>query len=437
VLTTPDLTTGVEEDHVFPSILPGGESVLFTIAPVAARWEAGRSSGSGANVHVAVLDLKTGQRKILIRGGSQAEYVDTGHLIYNAGGTLRAVRFDLAKLDVVGDPMPVLEDVVTGGSGAANFTVSRHGTLIYVAGPAGSPTSGLRSLVWVTRRGHEEPIAAPLRNYAYPSLSPDGTRIALAIDDEELDIWSWDLVRETLTRLTFGPGREWYPGWTPDGRRIVFVSARGAVFNLYRRLADGTGSDERLTTSPHVQFGTPSLPPDGTRVVFTEVTPETGEDLMMLSLDGTPRTEPLLQTPFAERNAQISPDGHWLAYESNETGQEEIYVRPFPKVAEGRWQISVGGGTVPLWAKSGRELFYRNGDSLMSAAVQTTPTFAAGNPTKLLQGYVSSPGRTYDVSRDGQRFLMIKNNSSRDQPVASMVVVLNWSEELKQRIPVK
>jgi Tol biopolymer transport system component len=437
VLTTPDLTKGVEEDHLFPSVLPGGQSVLFTIAPVAARWGEGRLSGSGADVQVAVLDLETGQRRTLLRGASQAEYVDTGHLIYNAGGTLRAVRFDLAKLEVLGDPAPVLEQVITGGSGAANFSVSGHGTLAYVPGGAGSQTSGGSSLVWVTRQGREERIAAPLRNYVYPSLSPDGTRAALAIDDEERDIWSWDFTRQTLTRLTFDPGREWYPGWTPDGRRIVFVSARGSVFNLYRRFADGTGSDERLTTSPHVQFGTPSFPPDGTRVVFTEVTPETGEDLMMLSLDGTPRTEPLLQTPFAERNAQISPDGHWLAYESNESGQEEIYVRPFPKVSDGRWQISVGGGNVPLWARSGRELFFRSGDSLMAVSVQTAPTFSAANPTKLFEGYVSGLGRTYDVSRDGERFLMIKNNSSRGQTAATMVVVLNWFEELKARVPAK
>ena len=326
---------------------------------------------------------------------------------------------------------------MTGGSGSANFSVSEHGTLAYVPGGAGSQTSGASSLVWVTRQGREEQIAAPLRNYAYPSLSPDGTRAALAIDDEERDIWLWDFTRPTLTRLTFDPGREWYPGWTPDGRRIVFVSARGSVFNLYRRFADGTGSDERLTTSPHTQFGTPSFRPDGTRVVFTEVTPETGEDLMMLSLDGTPRTEPLLRTQFAERNAHISPDGHWLAYESNESGQEEVYVRPFPNVSDGRWQISSAGGNVPLWARSGRELFFRSGASLMSVSVQTTPTFSAASPTKLFEGYLSGLGRTYDVSRDGQRFLMIKNNSSREQTAATMVVVLNWFEELKARVPLE
>jgi hypothetical protein len=191
--TTPDLTKGAEEDHLFPSVLPGSQSVLFTIAPVAARWGAGRLSGSGANVRVEVLDLKTGQRRTLIRGASQAEYVDTGHLIYNAAGTLRAVRFDLARLEVLGDPVAVLEQVMTAGSGAANFSVARNGTLAYVPAGAGSQMSGTRSLVWVTRQGREERIVAPLRNYVYPSLSPDGTRAALAIDDEELDIWSWGL----------------------------------------------------------------------------------------------------------------------------------------------------------------------------------------------------------------------------------------------------
>lgn len=215
------------------------------------------------------------------------------------------------------------------------------------------------------------------------------------------------------------------------------------MFNLYSRLADGTGTDERLTTSSHVQYGLPSFSPDGTRLVFTEVMPKTSEDLMLLSTDpstGRPargtQPEPLLQTGFAERNAQISPDGHWLAYESNESGQEEIYVRPFPNVGDGRWQISTGGGNVALWARSGRELFFRDGNSVMSVLVQTMPTFFAGNPTKLFAGYVSGLGRTYDVSRDGQRFLMITDNVSANQTTtaASMVVVVNWFEELKAKV---
>ncbi len=434
VITTPESTKGVEEDHLFPSVLPGGRAVLFTIAS---------ASNTAALGQVAVLDLKTGRIKTLIRDGSQAEYVETGHLIYATAGTLRAVRFDLAKLEILGDPVPVVEQVMTAGTGAANFSVSPNGTLVYVPGGAGTQVSVTRSLVWVTRQGREQPIAAPPRTYNYASVSPDGTRVALAIDDQEHDIWTWDLARQTLTRLTFDPGRDWYPAWAPDGRRIVFTSARGGPFNLFSRPADGTGTDERLTTSSHVQFG-PSFSPDGTRLVFTEVMPDTGEDLMWLPIDPSTglsagRTEPLLQTKFAERNAQISPDGHWLAYEANESGQEEIYVRPFPKVGGGRWQISSGGGNVALWARGGRELFYRNGNSMMSVSVQTTPAFSAGNPRKLFEGYNFGFGRSYDVSRDGQRFLMIKDNLSGDQSTttASMVVVLNWLEELKQRVPVK
>jgi len=434
VITTPDSTKGVEGDHVFPSVLPGGRAVLFTIASV---------SNIAANGQVAVLDLKTGRIKTLIRDGSQAEYVETGHLIYATAGTLRAVRFDLAKLEILGDPVPVVEQVMTAGTGAANFSVSRHGTLVYVPGGAVSQGRGTRSLVWVTRQGREQPIAAPPRTYNYPSVSPDGTRVALAIDDQEVDIWTRDFAREGLTRLTFDPGRDSYPAWAPDGRRIVFTSSRGGPFNLFSRPADGTGTDERLTISSNVQFGSPSFSADGSRMVFTEVMPKTGEDLMSLSMDPSTglsargeRPEPLLATIFAERNPQISPDGHWLAYESNESGQEDIYVRPFPKVGDGRWQISSGGGNVPLWARSGRELFYRNGDSMMSVSVQTTPTFSAGNPTKLFQGYIFGLGRSYDVSRDGQRFLMIKDNTAGDQTTTSgsIVVVLNWFEELKAKL---
>ena len=436
VLTTPDSAKGIDEDHLFPSVLPDGRAVLFTIGP-------GTGSSNAANVQVAVLDLATGQRKTLIRGGSQAEYVDTGHLIFAAAGSLRAVRFDVATREILSAPLTVVDQVMTAVTGAANFSVARNGTLAYVMGGAATQSIGPRSLVWVTRQGREEPIAAPARAYLYPSISPDGARVAVAIADQEHDIWTWDVARQTLTRLTFDPGRDWYPAWTPDGRRIVFMSARTGVSHLYSRLADGSGADERLTTSSNVQFTSPSFTPDGTRLVFAEVVPGTGEDLRSVAMNpltgrpvGDGQSEPLLQTIFAERNAQISPDGHWLAYESNESGQEEVHVRPFPNVGDGRWQVSSGGGTVPLWARSGRELFYRDREALMSASVQTTPTFSAGTPTKLFEGYVFGLGRNYDVSRDGQRFLMIKDEAAgRETAAPRMVIVLNWLEELKSHVP--
>ncbi len=265
VLTTPDAAQR-ESDHGFPSVLPGGRGVLFTIA----------AAGQADNAQVAVLDLTTGQRKTLVRGGSQAEYVDpsagseqAGYLIYAAAGTLRAVRFDPARLEVLGDPVTVVEHVMMKPSGAANYAVSRPGTLVYVPGGVSVQMSP-RSLVWVDRKGREEPIKAPLRAYGAPRVSPDGTRLAVGITDQESnDIWIWDFAQETLRRLTFAPGVRWMPVWTPDGRRIIFMSDRAGVPNLYSQAADGTGTVDRLTTSANPQLPT-SITPDGTHVAGFE-----------------------------------------------------------------------------------------------------------------------------------------------------------------------
>jgi serine/threonine-protein kinase len=255
-----------------------------------------------------------------------------------------------------------------------------------------------------------------------------------------------------LTRLTFGPKGGFGPLWTPDGRHIIFGSSRDNApntANLYRRAVDGTGIDEQLTTSAHQQR-TNAISPDGTRLVLEEQMPSAGYDFMLLSLNGTPRVEPLLQTAFDERNAAISPDGRWMAYESNESGQSQIYMRPFPNVADARYQISTGGGRTPAWAPNGHELFFVNRTSIMAVTVQLTPTFSAGNPTKffdapsiLLDGRFIGTGtgfthRTYDVSRDGQRFLMIKENGGSNEgnaPLAGLIVVQNWFEELKAKMP--
>jgi eukaryotic-like serine/threonine-protein kinase len=431
IVTTPDAAHG-ELDHLFPSVLPGGRAVLFTIV----------AAGGAANAQVAVLDLKTGQHKTLIRGGSQAEYVETGHLVYAVAGTLWSVRFDPMRLEVLSDPVPVLEQVMTMTSGAAEFSLSRQGTLVYVPGGVGNS----RSLVWVDRRGQEEPIkAAPPHAYVYPRISPDGTRVAFDIRDDEADIWIWDLARQTLNRLTNAPVPDQNPVWTPDSQRLIFGSARAGTLNLFSQAANGTGTVDQLTTSPNRQIPQ-SISPDGTHLIVLEFMP-TGPALRGLRMDsstaaagGQPQTEPLLQEPFGKDNGEISPDGGWLAYQSNESGQQQIYVRPFPNVETGHWLISVDGGTKPLWARNGKELFYLDrAGAMISVLVQTAPSFSAGTPTKLFDGpyFTAFANRTYDISRDGQRFLMIKDNASGGQAStpASVVVVLNWAEELKAKAP--
>ena len=423
-----------EADHWFPAVLPGGNAVLFTLKMPGAL---------AGNDQVVAVDLKTGQRKTLLRGASQAEYLATGHLVYAAAGTLRAVRFDPKRLDVSGEAMPVLEQVLTMPTGASNYTVSGNGSLVYVPGGVQAQQSTPRSLVWVDRRGKEAPINAPPRSYLYPRISPDGTRIALDIRDQENDIWIWDVRRLTLTRLTFDPALEQLPAWTPDGRRVLFASTRGGgVQNVYWQAADGTGAAEKLVASNTPEYPV-SVSPDGTRLAVQQQSPGTGSDIGVMTLDGQRRSTPLIHTTFAEWTPDISPDGHWLTYSSNESGQDEIYVRPFPGVDGGRWQISTGGGTRPLWSKTGRELFYMNRDGVMTAVpVQvSSTTFSAGNPATLFDTkYFSGGGvngRTYDVSADGQRFLMIKESISTTSSTAtpaSMVVVLNWFDDLKARV---
>ena len=427
VLTRPDHARG-EADHLWPEILPGGRAILFTIAAQAGGLDAAR---------IAVRDLRTGTQYILVRGGSDAHYVASGHLVYTVAGTLRAVRFDLNRLETGGTTVPVVPRLVMTDSGAGDFAVATDGTLVYVDAPGGL-AGAARTLVWVDRAGHEEPIAAPPRGYLYPQLSPDGTRVALDIRDQENDLWSWDLRRATLTRLTSEPGLDSNPVWTPDGRRIIFNSDRaGGQLNLWWQAADGTGAAERLTTSSNPQFPT-GIAPDGTAVIFDEETPTMGRDLLRLALDGSRRVTPLLQTKFDERNGMVSPDGRWLAYASDSSGRPEIYVRPFPN-AGGQWQASTGGGRTPLWARNGKELFYVAPDgALMRVPGEASgATWNAGTPTKLLEGRYFTPGgagRPYDVSPDGQRFLMIKA-AGADATAASIIVVQHWQEELKRLVP--
>ena len=331
---------------------------------------------------------------------------------------------------------------MTTATGGVDAVVAGDGTLAYVSGRGGAAVN--RMLVWVDRQGRETPIPAPSRAYSQPRLSPDGTRVAVAAQDQELDIWVWDLGRTTLTRVTFDPDFDSYPVWTRDSLRVIFSSQREGARNLFWQAADGTGTVERLTDSPNQQNAV-SVSPDGRRLIFTETAPKTGEDVMQLELDGSHRVTPLVQSPSIERNGMVSPDGRWLAYESNESGRFEISVRPFPDVNRGHWQVSTSGGTRPLWAPSGQELVYVSPTgALMRVGVERAPSWAATPPTQLVkEGYVTIPGslsgRSYDIAPDGQRFLMIKEGGGADQTAAppSLIVVQHWLEELKRLVPTK
>ncbi len=444
-ITTLDAKRG-EVNHWFPSILPGGRAALFTIVSA--------QSGTLDAAQVGVVDLKTREVRTLLRGGGHAEYVapragsGPGYLVYAAAGALRAVRFDPVKLDVLSDPVPIVEQVMTKQSGAAEFSVSSTGTLVYVQGTLTSALAPQRALVLVDRQGREEPIAAaPPRAYSMPRLSPDDSRIALDIRDQENDIWIWDRARQTLTRLTFDAANDNNPAWTPDGRRILFASNREGHEKVFWQAADGTGTAERLTNAENAEAPY-SISPDGKLVILRQSAGSgfagLGTGLGLLSLDAKPRTEPLLRSNAVQVNGDISPDGHWLAYQSTESGQQQIYVRPFPKVDNGRWQISTTGGTHPLWARTGRELFYLDATGrLTTVPVKTTPTFSAGNPTRLFETrYFTGVGRPYDATRDGKQFLMIKAAASAEPastgtPSPPIIVVHNWTEELRQRLPAR
>jgi serine/threonine-protein kinase len=427
-LTRPNLASG-EDDHIWPEFLPGGQAVLFTITA---------TTGGLDQAQIAVLDLRTGTQRVLIQGGRHARYVSSGHLVYVAAGRLHAVAFDLARLAVAGTPVTVQPEVPTG----TDWTVAPDGSLVYVSGGV-SDVEVPRNLVWVDRQGQETPIPAPPRDYAFPRVSPDGTRLALYIPDRQIDIWLWDLARSTLTRATFDRGADVFPVWPPDGRQLLISSARAGAVNLFAQAADGSGDVTRLTTSPNVQHAT-SVTPDGSRLVFTETAPATGPDVMQLRLDGTFAVTPLVRTPFTERNGEVSPDGRWLAYEANDSGPFNIYVRPFPDVSSGYWQVSMDGGTRPLWARNSAELFYLSTTgALMRVGLARGPTWAATTPTKLFEGRygagANQSGRTYDITPDGKRFLMIKAGVSADQAAVptSLVVVQNWREELKRLAPTR
>jgi serine/threonine-protein kinase len=422
VLTKPDSAAG-EADHLYPSFLPDGRGVLFTIAD-AERIESSQ---------IALLDLETGNYRVLFRSGSFANYSESGHIVYGAAETLFAVPFDLERLTVSGNPVPVLEGVVTGNSGSSAFSLAANGTLVYLTGDADDRSW---MLVWVDRDGQEEPIPADVLPYGGQRLSPDGQRVALVVGSRnDSDIWIYDLLRDTMSRLTFDPATDVSPVWTPDAARVLFASPR-AGGGIFAKAADGTGSVEAILKDEGNIFGD-FLSPDGDQLVFERRIEDF--DLEVVSItDGTKRS--LIEDPGDQEFSSLSPDGRWIAYESDESGASEIYVRPFPDVNAGKWQVSSSGGQQPLWGPKSRELFYLGPDAMMAIDIESDPTFSAGLPKRLFStdGYAFST-QGYSVSPDGHRFLMFKpvtgNDSGETNNQLSLRIVQNWFEELNLLAP--
>jgi serine/threonine-protein kinase len=416
-LVTPDSSKG-ENSVCCPAFLPGGSGLLF-----------GTATGTNPG-QIAVLRLPTGERTDLIPGGLQPAYLSTGHVLYVQGGTLMAAPFDPVQLKLAGTPVPAVEGVLQSGqAGAAHYSVSNDGSLAYIPGHVRGANT---TLVWVDRQGAEQPIAAPAHAYRNPRLSPDGRRIVVGIDELGGQVWIYDLSRDTLTRLTFEGTGSGTPFWSPDGRRVAFTS--GAPGSLFVQPADGSGSAEQLTDNEHRRVLN-SWSPDGQFLAFHETNPATGADIWVLRLADR-QAQPFLRTPAGESAARFSPDGRWLAYASFESGRAEIYVQSFPGPG-GKWQISTEGGTEPVWNPNGRELFYRHGNQMMAVDITAQPGFSAGRPKVLFEGpYLLSAANlpAYDMSRDGQRFLMVKEGPEEQAPT-QINVVLNWFEELKRLVP--
>jgi serine/threonine-protein kinase len=429
-ITSPDVgQAGV--NHAWPHILPGGRAVLFTI----------QTEGDIENAQIALLDLDTGHQRVLVQGGSHPRYSSTGHIVYGVSGTLRAVAFDVDRLEVTGlSPVLVLEGVATRASGAVEFDLASDGSLVYVSGSVAP--SGNNVPVWIDHEGTEVPLDIPERYYASPRLSPDESRLAVTIQGENTDVWVSEVARGALTPLTDHPAIDTNPVWTPDGERIVFFSRRGGSSGLFRVSADGTGEVEHLITIDETNVVLPyASSADGSRLVFEYGSlDETGRNIGVLLLDDEPTWEPLLDTNADEFSPAISPDGNWVAYASDETGQPEVYAQRFPELG-GKVSISAGLGIHPLWAPDSRSVYFVDPDGMQVVPVELDSSLRVGGAEVLFPvvGYVVAPLRNHDLSPDGQRFLMLKEDAattSDGDGAPDVILVQNWTEELKERVPI-
>jgi Tol biopolymer transport system component len=426
-LTTLDAERG-ELEHRWPVVLPRGRAIAFTI-----------HYGGQDSQRTHAVSLDSGERVQLVQGNG-ARFLSSGHIVFQRGGSLWIAPFDERALKLTAPPTAAVEGVGIALDWSPKIAVATSGSLAFATGGEPYPP---RTLVWVDRLGREQTIDAPGRSWYWPQISPDGRRIGLHImDPVNMDAWIYELDHGPLIRMTYHAHQDGFPLWSPDGKHVVFWSRQGGgPGDLYRRSADLSGSEVRLTTSREFTYMTPFAWADGGKLlVFQEDSRgDTGLDIGVIPIEGTHTPRLVIKGPSDEGRPAMSPNGRWIAYQSNLSGRWEVYVQPFPDL-NGRWQVSTQGGLAPLWGPNGRELFYRNGNAVMSVGVETAGnTFRYSTPVVLFEGsYVpertgAGDARSYDLAPDGKRFLMMKEPAP---PPTQIVVISNWVEEVKRLVPI-
>jgi WD40 repeat protein len=413
-LTIPD-PARQEQGHRWPELLPDGGHILFSIM----------KNFGASDAETGIFSIKTKTWRAVLPNASNAHYF-SGQLLYVRAGTLMSVPFDLRSLSVTGTPTQVLHGVLASSDdGFSNLAVSRSGNLVYVNGPERPDRASSTHLVWVTRDGKETPASDTIRGYEDMSIAPDRKMVAVTIPaDPVWNIWVLDLQRSNLSRFTFtGDNRD--PLWSPDGRHIAYTSYRDGHFGIYWSTVDGSSPEQRLT-STQFEPSAAAFTSDGKKLIFTQDVTTTNVNCWEIPVTGDATPVPL-NGLCQSGSVDVSPDGKWIASESAETGQIEVYVQPYPGPG-GKRQISSGGGYRPRWSPDGKEIYYRSGDAMMVAGVETHPYFTSSTAHVLFSGRYDHAGRDYEA--DGRRFLMMK--SAEQKGSTSLEVVLNWTNELKK-----
>jgi serine/threonine-protein kinase len=439
-----------EVSHRLPLALPGGDTILFTVTKNRfPRWD---------QTHISAYSRRTGATKVIVTGGADGRYIETGHLLYVREGVAFAAPFDRQRIEVTGGSVGVVADVMQSAyhrgalldSGAAQLTVSATGTLVYI--PGGVVTPAERTVVSVDRAGRSEVLPIARRAFATLRVSPDGQQIALSTFGRDRDVWLFARGQGTLSRLT-APGRNGVPIWTPDGAWLTYASGTGGPDDLRRVRSDGSGSPEPLIRSEH-SLVPGAWTPDG-RQLFYYTIPAADASVnstWMWNAMGNTAPTAVATVSTTGGGLDVSPDGRWIAYHSDNDGQLEVYVQAHPGPGP-RYQASTNGGISPIWRSDGRELFYVEtsvppdtgnsarlssaGIRIMAVPVQLKPTLTLGPPQRLFEGryQVNLPGRGYDVTADGQRFVLFQEQEHTPDAITHMTVVQNWHEQLRRLVP--